>query len=620
MRNSSITNRTHTGATLGRKFFLATVLAFLCISPQNAAGATKSKLSYAAARLLQSAPRLSLAPGERASFMIAFKNTGTAVWQNSGPAYLSAYTDAPRYRKSAFYHNSWKSFRQAAVMKNESAAPGEVGFFELMLRAPETSGHYDESFTIAAEDAAWVKGATFTIPIDVTAPPAAQALPPPVAALPYRRTIPPPNSMDYQALRLSQSAPSLTLRPGEEQQFHILFKNVGIKSWQDTAIRTRENEPLTISTVTPTTLAFRHESWKDRDLALMDRNAILPGEVNLARFMLRAPEIPGSYVAKFQLMTNGIAASEGDFDIPITVTDAAGSVPYNTVPFTGAVSEPNVRIGLYTADAPITVVSEEQLEARTREGQILGHVGPGVPVTLSYRVGDGYRALLPSGATISSVPIRLVPTTPGVLTITNYTNRPKWSKTINDNVFRGSLELVVNSKGTVWVVNELPLEQYLRGLAETGNGSPSEYHKAIIIAARTYAYWHTMNPYKHEEFTIDAYWDQVYRGYNSETRMPNFVSSVEETRGMAVTYGNEIVVTPYFARSNGRTKTWRAVWGGADKPWIVSVPVPWDAGYRQLGHGVGMSATAAAAMAKEGKAYPEILKYFYTGTDLTRLW
>ena len=36
-----------------------------------------------------------------------------------------------------------------------------------------------------------------------------------------------------------------------------------------------------------------------------------------------------------------------------------------------------------------------------------------------------------------------------------------------------------------------------------------------------------------------------------------------------------------------------------------------------LGHGVGMSQNGANQMAKEGWNYSEILKFFYTGVDLT---
>lgn len=616
----------------GRKTILALVAVFLFMSaPTEAAAAQRrasqgssalKKETYIAQKMLQSERELTLAPNEARAFTVAFKNNGSAAWKNSGPGFVSAYTYNPKYRRSQFQDTSWRNFRQAALMKTPEAKPGELGFFEVILRAPKTPGTYQESFALAAEDAAWIEKSHFIVPITVTAAPTVVVAPPP-ARVPSQAALP-PNATDFQALRLSQSAPALTMKAGEVQQFRILFKNVGMKVWLDEAVKVREtSEPLTIATQTLGILAFKHDSWSGEGMPVFKRQEIIPGEVSMNEFAIRAPETPGQYVASFMFLANGTAAAGGDFDIPITVTDDAGNVPEGAqpLPATGAIPEPNIRIGLYTTDAPIIVVATEPLEVRTADGNVLGSADRGTTVTLAYIPGGGYRATLPNGQTvIASSPIRLVPTAPAVLTITNYQNHPRWSSRLNDNAFRGSIELLRNSKGSTWVVNELPIEHYLRGLAETGNGSPSEYHKAIIVAARTYAYWHELYPNKHEDFTIDAYWDQVYRGYNSEIRMQNFVASVEDTRGTVITYQNDLVVTPYYARSDGRTRSWQEVWHGTLKPWLVSVTVPWDAGSRMLGHGVGMSATAAAEMAKEGKAYPEIIKYFYTGTDLKKLW
>ena len=38
-----------------------------------------------------------------------------------------------------------------------------------------------------------------------------------------------------------------------------------------------------------------------------------------------------------------------------------------------------------------------------------------------------------------------------------------------------------------------------------------------------------------------------------------------------------------------------------------------------FGHGVGMSQTGANEMAKEGYTFEEIIKHFYTGTELAKL-
>ncbi|MFZ2803603.1 MAG: hypothetical protein WA001_00095, partial [Patescibacteria group bacterium] len=134
--------------------------------------------------------------------------------------------------------------------------------------------------------------------------------------------------------------------------------------------------------------------------------------------------------------------------------------------------------------------------------------------------------------------------------------------------------------------------------------------------------YHVQRETKHAatSFTVDASLDQVYRGYGAEIRDPNVVSAVDATRGQIVTYNNALALTPYYSRSDGRTRSWTEVWGGSGEPWLVSVPVPWDAGKTLWGHGVGMSATGALGAAADGWTYQHILDYFYTGTQLQQVY
>jgi len=173
------------------------------------------------------------------------------------------------------------------------------------------------------------------------------------------------------------------------------------------------------------------------------------------------------------------------------------------------------------------------------------------------------------------------------------------------------------------LINELALESYMRGIAEASNYLPQEFLKALIIAARTYAQYNLSIGGKHPAayFTLNASAnDQVYRGYSSESRLPNVMKAVEDTRGMMATYGGEIVVTPYFSQSDGRTRAWEEVWWGSGKPWLVSKADPYCAGRTMLGHGVGFSAYGARKMADAGKNFEEILKYYFTGIELKKVY
>ncbi len=211
-------------------------------------------------------------------------------------------------------------------------------------------------------------------------------------------------------------------------------------------------------------------------------------------------------------------------------------------------------------------------------------------------------------------PLRLVGKDDSVLVIDSYSNPPSWNQTLADNQFRGSLEIYhATSTGQTWIINELPLEDYLKGLGETRANDHIEYLKTMTVVARTYAYWHRQDNFKHgnQGFHIDAFYDQVYRGYANELRHPELGRAVDETFGQMVTYQGEVAVTPYFARSNGRTKNWSEVWFQDPYPWIKAVVVPEEQGFSQLGHGVGLSGVGAMIKAANGVTYEEIIKFFY---------
>ena len=72
-----------------------------------------------------------------------------------------------------------------------------------------------------------------------------------------------------------------------------------------------------------------------------------------------------------------------------------------------------------------------------------------------------------------SLPPRFLASGNGILEITNFENRPAWNPALNDNLFRGVLEIQkVGEKLTV--INELQLEDYLKGIAEVSNSDPKE--------------------------------------------------------------------------------------------------------------------------------------------------
>ena len=172
----------------------------------------------------------------------------------------------------------------------------------------------------------------------------------------------------------------------------------------------------------------------------------------------------------------------------------------------------------------------------------------------------------------------------------------------------------------------------MAGIAETGNTTHPEYQKALLTAARTYAYYLIQCACKYGSFdVVPSTADQLFLGYVSELELPNIRQAANDTRGMMVTYDidsnpatqSDIVITPYFSNTDGRTRSWTEVWGGKAKPWLVSVEATYDKrdGKKMWGHGVGMSNRDAIIRAVEGKAtWSEILQYYYTGVSVERIY
>ncbi|HEX6732179.1 MAG TPA: SpoIID/LytB domain-containing protein, partial [Pyrinomonadaceae bacterium] len=126
----------------------------------------------------------------------------------------------------------------------------------------------------------------------------------------------------------------------------------------------------------------------------------------------------------------------------------------------------------------------------------------------------------------------------------------------NDRPYRGRIEVFANLRGNLTVVNELGLEDYVRGVVAnelSPGGYPAiEAHKAQAIAARTYAI-RNRGQFMAQGFDIlPTTRSQVYRGLTSENSLSN--RAVEETRGMIATYNGEPINALYTSTCGGRTE------------------------------------------------------------------
>jgi stage II sporulation protein D len=126
----------------------------------------------------------------------------------------------------------------------------------------------------------------------------------------------------------------------------------------------------------------------------------------------------------------------------------------------------------------------------------------------------------------------------------------------NEHPYRGRIEVFTNLRGSLTVVNELGLEDYVRGVVAnelSPGGYPAiEALKAQAVAARTYAL-KNRGQFMSQGFDIlPTTRSQVYRGLTSEN--PLSTRAVDETRGIIATYAGEPINALYTSTCGGRTE------------------------------------------------------------------
>jgi stage II sporulation protein D len=140
---------------------------------------------------------------------------------------------------------------------------------------------------------------------------------------------------------------------------------------------------------------------------------------------------------------------------------------------------------------------------------------------------------------------------------------------LNGKAYRGKLEVFVNAKGTLTVVNVVPLEDYLLGVVPSELGLPQlEAQKAQAVAARTYAVAN-IGGYGDKGFDmVPTVWSQVYKGVSIETRMGTL--AVNSTRGIIATYQGKPINALYTSTCGGRTENSENIFDKAE-PYLRGV-------------------------------------------------
>ncbi|WP_453996744.1 SpoIID/LytB domain-containing protein [Bacillus nitroreducens] len=140
---------------------------------------------------------------------------------------------------------------------------------------------------------------------------------------------------------------------------------------------------------------------------------------------------------------------------------------------------------------------------------------------------------------------------------------------INERPYLGAMEFQVENNHFVRPVNQLPLEDYLKGVVplEVFPSWNIEALKAQALAARTYAVSHL------NEDMDDTTFYQVYGGYVWNVRT---TEAVEVTKGQVITYKDRLIDAFYSASNGGMTENNKNVWGGKSRTFYPIKEDPFD--------------------------------------------
>jgi len=150
--------------------------------------------------------------------------------------------------------------------------------------------------------------------------------------------------------------------------------------------------------------------------------------------------------------------------------------------------------------------------------------------------------------------------------------------------YRGVMEFVPQTGGSVTAVNVISVEEYLYGVLPS-EMSPSfqiEALKAQAVAARTFTFYQ-INEGRHTASGFDlcdTTHCQVYRGAGLEHTNTN--RAVDETFGLVMFHSGRPILASYFSSSGGATDNSENVWFEA-RPYLRSVneiiehnPMVWE--------------------------------------------
>ena len=647
---------------------VALVFIFLGASATSAQAASASYQAKAA--IYSPAQKLTLKAGAKSKIKIDYRNLGKTTWLNSGTNALKVKADATAQK---FSHPQWLSATTPIKLYYPAVKTGETIWFEIPITVPQLNGTYNLEFSLlAGATAVTNSAATFTITVTGGKNPPAPATDPTktVSGSPaspslggnevlsfnaqQKSNLPVTiDSDNYQLKFNGQTIDSQKLGPRFQIDFNFDVKRYFINNQYGTRVLMTD-QPIDFVPTDST--------------AQLKLTAGLPADTGSAQ---AGPEysfcghLQFNYQAGKQaltILTDAPATCAPKLLpglTPVAPTPPAASF-WQIVPTDINIindlrmTEPTIKVGLlYQTDQPASTGqsslggSEDELpfkihtlnqapyEIRDDQGGLLTLATSGDYLSVDFDFKLKKYFLIDSDGkrlTMTDQPLHFIARSPDtIFEIASWKNGPFWGMNVNDNDYRGDIIIKYNSNtDRLWLINEIAMEEYMKGMSEISDSWPIEMLKAQQIAARTYAMFRYINPkYTNSPdpdddpiFTVrSTQADQVYRGYQAELRNPNLVAAATATRGIIATYNNDPILAYYFSQSNGRTRS--SVEAGMTRvavDYLPGVVDPPGEGKTLKGHGVGLPQYGGKAAADQGANYSQILKYYYRGIDLKKFY
>jgi stage II sporulation protein D len=177
-------------------------------------------------------------------------------------------------------------------------------------------------------------------------------------------------------------------------------------------------------------------------------------------------------------------------------------------------------------------------------------------------------------------------------------NRFHWERK-EDQTFRGNLILKPRNDGTIAVINDILIEDYLESVisSEMSGAAPAEFLKAHAIVSRSWLLkslarkektkedgvrngqfagreGEIIRWYEQEEHDIyDVCADDHCQRYQGITKIVSVHAeeAVRETRGRVITYQDEICDARYSKACGGITEDFETAWDDKKVPYLVSI-------------------------------------------------